>query len=194
MRRSPSGAIRSLTVLLKSAPSSSPWGFNLARTGRASSCSPPARDRGAVDHRTRGRDRVHPASCRPQTPPGYSSHALSQNLHNFIRTLAIPKAVEPWSLDRPLRKLIKIDAESRARAATSRSTWPRSRYRVDVQSRADADRAAAAPASVKRLTDTAEVCFAQNKLKISKEFGHCGTSQSSASAAFSTLYGWSLLP
>jgi Transposase DDE domain group 1 len=37
-------------------------------------------------------------------------HALAYNLGNFMRTLAMPKAVEPWSLTSLGEKLIKIGA------------------------------------------------------------------------------------
>jgi hypothetical protein len=38
-------------------------------------------------------------------------HALAYNLGNFMRTLAIPKTVEPWSLTSLREKLIKIGAK-----------------------------------------------------------------------------------
>jgi hypothetical protein len=38
-------------------------------------------------------------------------HALAYNLGNFIRTLAMPKATEPWSLTSLREKLIKIGAK-----------------------------------------------------------------------------------
>ena len=38
-------------------------------------------------------------------------HALAYNLGNFMRTLAMPKAAEPWSLTDPREKLIKIGAK-----------------------------------------------------------------------------------
>jgi hypothetical protein len=38
-------------------------------------------------------------------------HALAYNLGNFMRTLAIPKAAEPWSLTSLRQKLIKIGAK-----------------------------------------------------------------------------------
>jgi len=38
-------------------------------------------------------------------------HALAYNLGNFIRTLAMPKAMEPWSLTSLRKKLIKIGAK-----------------------------------------------------------------------------------
>src|SRR5215210_9539704 len=38
-------------------------------------------------------------------------HALAYNLANFMRTLAMPKTAEPWSLTSLREKLIKIGAE-----------------------------------------------------------------------------------
>ena len=38
-------------------------------------------------------------------------HALAYNLGNFMRTLAMPKAAEPWSLTSVREKLIKIGAK-----------------------------------------------------------------------------------
>jgi hypothetical protein len=38
-------------------------------------------------------------------------HALAYNLGNFMRTLAIPKAVERWSLTSLREKLVKIGAK-----------------------------------------------------------------------------------
>src|SRR5712691_7761204 len=38
-------------------------------------------------------------------------HALAYNLGNFVRTLAMPKAAEPWSLTSLKEKLIKIGAK-----------------------------------------------------------------------------------
>jgi hypothetical protein len=37
-------------------------------------------------------------------------HALAYNLGNFMRTLAMPKTAEPWSLISLREKLIKIGA------------------------------------------------------------------------------------
>jgi hypothetical protein len=57
-------------------------------------------------------------------------HALAYNLGNFMRTLAMPKTAEPWSLTSLREKLIKIGAKvASATGATSRSRWPRSRCR-----------------------------------------------------------------
>jgi hypothetical protein len=38
-------------------------------------------------------------------------HVLAYNLGNFMRTLALPKAAEPWSLSSLREKLIKIGAK-----------------------------------------------------------------------------------
>ncbi len=38
-------------------------------------------------------------------------HALACNLANFMRTLALPKEVEHWSLTTLLEKLVKIGAK-----------------------------------------------------------------------------------
>jgi Transposase DDE domain group 1 len=38
-------------------------------------------------------------------------HALAYNLGNFMRTLAMPKGAEPWSLTSLRKKLIKIGAK-----------------------------------------------------------------------------------
>ena len=38
-------------------------------------------------------------------------HALAYNLSNFMRTLALPKAVEHWSLTTVREKLVKIGAK-----------------------------------------------------------------------------------
>jgi hypothetical protein len=38
-------------------------------------------------------------------------HALAYNLGNFMRTLAMPKAAEPWSLTSQREKVIKIGAK-----------------------------------------------------------------------------------
>jgi hypothetical protein len=38
-------------------------------------------------------------------------HALAHNLANFIRTLALPKEVEHWSLTTLREKLVKIGAK-----------------------------------------------------------------------------------
>ena len=42
-------------------------------------------------------------------------HALAYNLGNFMRTLAMPKAAEPWSLTSLREKLIKIGAKVMSR-------------------------------------------------------------------------------
>jgi hypothetical protein len=47
-------------------------------------------------------------------------HVLAYNLGNLMRTLAMPKSVEPWSLTRLSEKLVKIGAKviSRGRYLT----------------------------------------------------------------------------
>ncbi len=44
-------------------------------------------------------------------------HALAYNLANFMRTLALPKEVEHWSLTTLREKLVKIGAKNRP-------SWP----------------------------------------------------------------------
>jgi hypothetical protein len=48
-------------------------------------------------------------------------HALAYNLGNFMRTLAMPRRAQPWSLTSLREKLIKIGAKvvSRGRYVTS---------------------------------------------------------------------------
>jgi hypothetical protein len=46
----------------------------------------------------------------PPTPSAFS-HALACNLGNFMRTLVMPKAAEPWSLTSLREKLGKIGAK-----------------------------------------------------------------------------------
>src|SRR5262249_53078484 len=52
-------------------------------------------------------------SCRtfPANAVRPRLHALAYNLGNFMRTLAMPKAAEPWSLTNLREKLIKIGAK-----------------------------------------------------------------------------------
>jgi hypothetical protein len=57
--------------------------------------------------------------------PSPQVYALAYNLGNFMRTLAMPKAAEPWSLNSLREKLIKIGAKVGSHGATSRSKWPR---------------------------------------------------------------------
>jgi DDE family transposase/transposase IS116/IS110/IS902 family protein len=42
-------------------------------------------------------------------------HALAYNLDNFMRTLALPKAADPWSLTSLREKLIKTTQQQRQR-------------------------------------------------------------------------------
>ena len=54
-------------------------------------------------------------------------HALAYNLGNFMRTLALPKKVEHWSLTTLREKLVKIGAKLSAMAVMSRSKLARGR-------------------------------------------------------------------
>jgi hypothetical protein len=55
-------------------------------------------------------------------------YALVHNLGNLMRTLAMPKAAEPWWLTSLREKLIKASAKIVSHAATLRSRRPKSRY------------------------------------------------------------------
>ena len=70
-------------------------------------------------------------SCRPFAANAVrlQLHALAYNLGNFMRTLAMPKAAEPWSRTRLREKLIKIGAKVVSHGSTSPSKWPRSQCR-----------------------------------------------------------------
>jgi Transposase DDE domain group 1 len=57
-------------------------------------------------------------------------HALAYNLGNFLRSLAIPKAIAEWSLTTLREKLIKIGAKWSATAGTSPFRWRRSQSRA----------------------------------------------------------------
>jgi hypothetical protein len=50
-------------------------------------------------------------SCRTFAANAVRLHVLAYNLGNFMRTLALPKAAEPWSLTNLREKLIKIGAK-----------------------------------------------------------------------------------
>ena len=53
-------------------------------------------------------------------------HALADYLGNFMRTLALPKSVERWSLTTLREKLVRIGAKvAPGTVATSSSRWPR---------------------------------------------------------------------
>ena len=56
-------------------------------------------------------------------------HALAYNLGNFMRTLALPKEVEHWSMTTLRDKLVKIGLRLSYMAATLRSNWLRWRCR-----------------------------------------------------------------
>src|SRR6516162_9514539 len=85
-----------------------------AITGCAASASQkPAQHGGAMDQRGQGRDQMDAAVMpflRGQCRPPSASCACLQ-LGNFMRTLAMPKAAEPWSLTSLRDKLIKIGAK-----------------------------------------------------------------------------------
>jgi hypothetical protein len=68
-------------------------------------------------------------SCRSfaANPVRLQLHALAYNLGNFMRTLAMPKAAEPWSVTSLREKLIKIGAKVVSHGQPS--NWPRSRCR-----------------------------------------------------------------
>ena len=51
------------------------------------------------------------ASCHPANAVRLQLHALAYNLGNFMRTPAMPKTAEPWSLTSLREKLIKIGAK-----------------------------------------------------------------------------------
>ena len=55
--------------------------------------------------------------------------AANRVLQNFIRTLVMPKAAEPWSLTSLREKLIKIGARVASHGRYVASRWPRSRCR-----------------------------------------------------------------
>ena len=56
-------------------------------------------------------------------------HTLAYNLGNFMRTLAMPAAAEPWSLMSLREKLIKIGAEVVSHGRYVIFQMPRSRCR-----------------------------------------------------------------
>jgi hypothetical protein len=66
----------------------------------------------AVDRGSQGRDQMD-AAVMPDSANAVrlQLHAPAYNLGNFLRTLALPKAAEPWSLTSLREKLIKIGAK-----------------------------------------------------------------------------------
>ena len=60
-----------------------------------------------IESSTRGR----PACSFVANAVRLQLHALSYNLGNFMRTLAMPKVAKPWSLTSLREKLIKIGAK-----------------------------------------------------------------------------------
>ena len=70
-------------------------------------------DSGAVHQGRQIRHQVDPAVMQqvPQQRGSAPVHALAYNLGNFMRTLALPKEVEHWSLTTLREKLVKIGAK-----------------------------------------------------------------------------------
>ena len=112
-------------------------------------------------------------SCRPFAANAVrlQLHALAYNLGNFMRTLAMPKTAEPWSLTSLREKLIKIGAKV---VSHGRYVLPDGRGRgaaADVPGNPVADRPAASAAGTGmtgrsgqiRQTTTAEVCLDARK-------------------------------
>jgi hypothetical protein len=58
----------------------------------------------------------------------FQLHVLAYNLGYCMRTLALPKAVEPWSLTDLREKLIMIDARVVSHGAPLHFRRPKSRY------------------------------------------------------------------
>ena len=74
----------------------------------------PARYGGTMDQRGQGRDQMDAAvmpDLRRASAVRLQPHALAYNLGNFMRTLAMPKMVETWSLTSLREKLIKVGAK-----------------------------------------------------------------------------------
>ena len=66
-----------------------------------------------MDQGRQGRDQVDPAVLHAFAANAVrlQLHALAYNLGNFMRTLAAPKATEPWSLTSLHEKPIQIGAK-----------------------------------------------------------------------------------
>ena len=66
-----------------------------------------------MDQRRQGRNKWTRLSCRTFAANAVrlQLHALAYNLGNLMRTLAMLKAAEPWSLTSLREKLIKIGAK-----------------------------------------------------------------------------------
>jgi hypothetical protein len=66
-----------------------------------------------VDQGGKGATKWTRLSCRTfaATAVRLQLHALAYNIGNFMRTLAVPKAGEPWSVTSLREKLIKIGAK-----------------------------------------------------------------------------------
>jgi hypothetical protein len=87
-------------------------------------------------------------SCRTFAPNAVrlQLHVLAYNLGNFMRTLAMPKAAEPWSLTSLREKLIKIVPRSSATGATWPSSWRGCGVAADLRRHSVADRPTAGTA------------------------------------------------
>jgi hypothetical protein len=95
-------------------------------------------------------------------------HVLAYNLGNFIRTLAIPKAAEPWSLTSLREKLIKTGAK-----VVSHGRYVRGNPVADRPAAGTARASMRSAGGQMRQGTTAEVRLDQGK----------GTSSSAASPA-----------
>src|SRR5262249_55441390 len=87
---------------------------NLARSAEVSSpftTSAARQSNGSRRERARSNGPGCHAGPSPQIPSASSSMPLAYNLGNFMRTLAMPKTAEPWSLTSLREKLIKIGAK-----------------------------------------------------------------------------------
>ena len=84
-----------------------PYGCSTRRALQRECCL----SRGTAD--SKNPDRILPLSCRTFAANAVrlQLHALAYNLGNFMRTLAMPKAAERWSLISLREKLIKIGAK-----------------------------------------------------------------------------------
>ena len=80
-------------------------------------------------------------------------HALAYNIGNFMRTLAMPKTAETWSLTNLKEKLIKIGPGSSAMGAMSLFSWLDRGAATDVRRHPVAARPAAGTTSANAASD-----------------------------------------
>ena len=66
---------------------------------------------GSRKARRRSTGHAYPATASANNAARLKLHTLDYNLGNFLRTLALPKDVEHWSLTTLREKLIKIGAK-----------------------------------------------------------------------------------